>query len=295
MKLVALMLLLLAPAAYAHPLDDKAQMTSEVVIISDQRLEYVLHFRYVDSAASYAEISGGLDGNNDGVVTAPELKRRFNVLVDELTFALTISVDRDPITLEPDFERFLFQDMTRVGDLDLGDGVNVENIRIHYRFVFWWDAGKPLAPGDHVVEYSFNGLQTVVHTPVEQMVAFDARKQPRERMTDVSHNSVGIPKLTFHWNVAHSPVEPPPGNTQPLPGNQHQPAYPIHPDVVPVNYPAWLTLVTGVLLAIGGLVSTIRRTLRDRKGVLTSALVVVAGLAIVLGALARLGYFDPFG
>jgi hypothetical protein len=250
MKLVALILLLLAPAACAHPLDDKAQMTSEVVIVSDQRLEYVLHFRYVNSAASYAETSGGLDGNNDGIVTVEELKRRFNVLVDELTFALTITVDSKQITLEPDFERFLFQDMTRAGDLNLRDGVSVDNIRIHYRFVFSWDAGKPLAPGDHVVVYFFNGLQTVVHTPVEQMVAFDARKNLRERMTDVSHTSVGLPRLTFNWNIAEPiQIPDPPANRIELP---ERPPGPIKddPESASVDGYPWAVLGAGVVLAV---------------------------------------------
>jgi hypothetical protein len=288
MKLATLILLLFAPVAYAHPLDDKAQMTSEVVIVSDQRLEYVLHFRYVDSAASYAEISGGLDGNNDGIVTAAELKRRFNVLVDELTFALTISVDSKPVSLEPDFDRFLFQDMTRVGDLDLNGGVSVENIRIHYRFVFWWDAGKPLASGDHVVEYSFNGLQTVVHTPVEQMVAFDGRIEPRERMTNVSHNSVGIPKLTFQWSVAKPPQPMVPPASMPTERPDGLPG-PIEDD--PYNgvpWDMWAMLTLGGLLTVSGLATIIQALRKNRRHLARGLSVAVIGVAVVAWLLWRM-------
>jgi hypothetical protein len=281
MKLVTLILLLIGPALYAHPLDDKAQMTSEVVIVSDQRLEYVLHFRYVDSAASYAEVSGGLDGNNDGIVTAAELKRRFNVLVDELTFALTISVDGKPVALEPDFDRFLFQDMTRVGDLDLHDGVNVENIRIHYRFVFWWEAPKPLDAGDHRVEYVFNGLQTVVHTPAEQMVAFDARKSPRERMTAVSHSSVGLPRLAFTWSLASQ--QPQAEVTQPEAAKQLPETMPT-PEFgtcIAIGWELWAVLAAAALLTLCGL-ATIGKSLRNGRKHLVRGVVVTLVGAIAL-------------
>lgn len=281
MKWLAFILMVLTPAAYAHPLDDRAQMMSEVVIVSDQRLEYVLHFRYLDVIASITEIDGGLDGNKDGLITAPELKRRFNVLVDELILPITIRVDGEPLALTPDFDRFLFQDLNRTGPLDLQSGVPTDTLRIHYRFVFYCDLAAPLQPGSHEVEYSFNSGMSVISAISEQMVAFDARKQPRTRIHEVTHSASGIPTMTFDWVVAAAEIVPEPEPTDP----PIQPAPPSQTPEPPINIPAWITLFAGVVVAIAGVVSAIRKR---RQALVGSLLMIVAGLAVVAAALARL-------
>ena len=287
--------LLLTPAAFAHPLDDKAQMASEVVIVSDSRLEFVLDFRYVDAVASLSEVNGtpaspGLDANGDGTISKGELETRFDRLVLELAFAFGITVDGAPIAMTADYDRFKFASMDQSGPLDIEAGVAVDWLRIHYRFVFTWDAPAPLAAGDHTVEYFFNSQQSVVHTPSEQMIAFDARVEPRVRITDIIHETVGLPRMRFSWHVKapDKPPDPPSAN-QP----ESVPATPPDPEQAEPpseNVPAWFTLVAGVALAIGGLATTIRRAIKKRKGVLAGALVVLAGLAIALVALVWLGY-----
>ena len=303
MRWFAFLLLLFAPFLAAHPLDDQAQMLSEVVILDDQRIELVLDFHYLSVLASYSEFAGtldkpGLDGNGDGEVSREELKRRFNLLVDDLTFAFGIDVDGVPVKLEADFERFRFRDMENPGTLDLSSPYPIHSTRIHYRFVFTWAAPEPLAPGDHRVEYYFSGHQTVVHTPSEQMIAFDARVEPRKRLSNTSYDVAMevFPKLIFNWNVER----------------QDWPVTPIvvapEPDPVPVEeaaapegiaeLPAWLTLVAGALMALVGLSSAARRAFlpiegkRTFKPLMTALLFVFAGAAIVLGALVRLGYVE---
>jgi hypothetical protein len=287
---LALLLLLLGPAAFAHPLDDRAQMASEVVIVSDQRLEYVLHFRYVDALASISEISGKLDGDNDGVITAAELKRRFNLLVDELILPVSIRVDDAPITLSPEFDRFLFQDMNRTGPLDVEAGVPADNLRIHYRFVFSWDAGKSLAPGEHKVEYSFNSSLAVISAITEQMIAFDAREGARHRVNEVQHSSIGLPTMTFMWKVVAASPQPTPEpevpRPQPMPAPESPPAEPTAPDGS--NIPAWLTMLAGIGVSLVGAVELLRARGRKR---LSAAIMVPGGVAIALVAAFRLGLF----
>jgi hypothetical protein len=280
----ALLLLLFAPAVLAHPLDDRAQMASEVVIISDQRLEYVLHFRYLDATASFTEITGRLDADDDGFVTPAELKRRLNALVDDLVFPVTIRVDGERISLTPEFDRFVFQDLNRPG-IDPKAGVPTDNLRIHYRFVFSWDAPQPLAPRDHTVEYSFNGGMAVISDITEQMVAFDARENARHRINEVRHSSVGIPTMSFVWNVPPTATEPLPNEPEPQPAPHGTVTVTEEPPAAP-NIPAWLTLFAGVGLAMAG-----GAALARRRRIGTGLLMVIGGVAVALVAAARLGWF----
>ena len=307
------LLILFAPCLAAHPLDDQAQMLSEVVIVDDQRLELVLDFRYLSVLASYSEFSGtldspGLDADGNGEVSADELKRRFNLLVDELTFAFGISVDGEPVQLEADFERFRFKDMENPGIVDFATPYPIHSTRIHYRFVFAWTADQPLSPGDHRVEYYFSGHQTVVHTPAEQMLAFDARVEPRVRLSDVSYDVAMqvFPKLIFTWksNRRKLPIQP----GEPIPEGWVAP-----PEELPSSdyggmqqreyverdfwdyLPALLTLLAGSALALVGLLTAGRILIvngrldkPDRKSPMMHILFVVAGIAIILGALSRL-------
>jgi hypothetical protein len=70
---VLLLLCLFAAAANAHPLDDRADMNSEIAMLPDGRLELSIDFRYKDVRASYAEFAAGLDRNGDGQITRTEL------------------------------------------------------------------------------------------------------------------------------------------------------------------------------------------------------------------------------
>lgn len=309
-----MLLFLLAPAAFAHPLDDRAQMASEVVLVSDSRLEYVLDFRYANVMASWSEFSGGggmnsgLDADGDGMVTRVELKRRYNVLVDEMAFSLGISVDGAPIDLEPDFERFVFENMDRPDSLlDLDSGVQTSTFRIHYRFVFWWESPQPLTPGAHKVEYYFTGMQSVVHTPEQQMIAFDARTEPRVRIEEVSYDKAmqAYPKLVFDWVVAARQPEPPVVTANPA-GVTTAPRP--EGDAIPVGgepegdldlLPAWLTLIAGGVLALAGVLSGLRVLVKGApegktrlRALAGAGLLVLAGGVILLGVMVRMGVID---
>ncbi|MEZ5993865.1 MAG: hypothetical protein R3E76_16140 [Planctomycetota bacterium] len=297
---------------FAHPLDDRAQMASEVVIVSDSRLEYVLDFRYVSVMASWSEFSGGnamgggLDANDDGLVTRGELKRRYNDLVDQMVFSLGISLDGSPIDLEPDFDRFLFENMDNPkATLDLDEGVPIDTFRIHYRFVFWWESPKALTPGRHEVEYYFTGQQTVVHTPEEQMIAFDARENPRERLKVVTYDKAmeAYPKLVFGWGVTQ-PAAPavlkPGSDEQTVPVGGEQPPAMLTRNEPPGDtegggVPGWLTLIAGIALGVGGLAQFLRSILKPTPGrsrgraILSSCLYLAASAVMVLGASYRLG------
>jgi hypothetical protein len=308
MRLTALILaLLLAPLAAAHPLDDNAQLASEVVIVSDQRLEYVLDFRYVSVLASYTEVSGGitgqgLDANGDGMVTSAELKQRYNLLIDRLIFAVTFNVDGQQVSFEPDFERFLFADLNQPGVApDLAGGQPLDTLRIHYRFVFWWEPQQPLAPGPHRLEHIFSGEQSVIHTPDQQMVAFDARVQPRRRISDVSYDQDGLPfpRLSFQWTVKPPTPEPQPVDTTPRitpPPEYVPPDQGSTPEGI-AELPAWLTFTAGLCMLLFGIGSAARRAFlpaKDGRRLLGSMLVALAGAAIMLGALVRVGVITLF-
>ena len=307
--------ILLAPVALAHPLDDRAQMASEVVIDSDYRLEYVIDFRYVSVLASYSEFSGGgmgrgLDADDDGFVSHAELKRRYNDLVDQLTMAFGIEVDGRMITLEPDFDRFQFENMDAPGAIDLAEPVPIDSFRIHYRFVFYWNAPRPLEAGSHEVTYFFNQQQSVIHTPSEQMIAFDARSTPRVRIADVTYDDGmgAIPRLVFHWTVDKPPrpeevptvVTPPPINIEPIDHPDDQPVTELPSPTGMGELPAWVALFVGVGLALGGIIKCVLAIVgrgavgsRNRE-FLMACLFVLAGVAVLLGAVVRIGLISPF-
>ncbi|MCB9895407.1 MAG: hypothetical protein H6839_13235 [Planctomycetes bacterium] len=314
---LSILLVLLAAPVFAHPLDDRAQMASEVVIDSDYRLEYVIDFRYVSVLASYSEFSGGgmsrgLDADEDGFVSHAELKRRYNDLVDQLLMAFGIEVDGRMISLEPDFNAFLFENMDAPGEIDLTEPVPIDSFRIHYRFVFYWNAPRPLEPGGHEVTYFFNQQQSVIHTPSEQMIAFDARSTPRVRLTDVKYDDAmgAIPRLVFNWHVElpKVPVElgpPPPEGWRPPDQAVKEPGIdwqtgPPEPETVAQLVPAWLTLLAGAALAVYGLVSLIFMLVKGppegsvRSRVLFNrGLVILAGAVVAFGAMVRLEIIHP--
>ncbi|MBZ0138118.1 MAG: hypothetical protein K8I27_17310 [Planctomycetes bacterium] len=304
MRWLSLLAFAFVPFLSAHPLDDQAQLLSEVVIIDDQRLELVLDFRYVSVMASFSEYSGtldkpGLDGNGDGEVSHEELKRRFNLLVDDMAFSFGINVDGQPVQLQADFERFVFKNMESTAPVDFSTPYPIHSARIHYRFVFAWTAPTPLAPGDHRVEYFFSGYQTVVHTPGEQMIAFDARTTPRRRLSDTSYDVAMevFPKLIFNWDV-----KGPESSVTDIVVQSTAQAAPAQAPSGPAGIgelPGWLTFVAGLCMALTGLGTGARRAFLPGKGgasgaraLLTSMLLLVAGSAIALGALVLMGYID---
>jgi hypothetical protein len=272
----------LLPVAAAHPLDDQAQMVSEVVIVSDSSIELVLDFHYVSVLASLSEFNNGLDGNGDGVITRAERDRRFEALVLEMAFSFAVAVNGGDVPLKPEFDRFELNNMDSAQPLDFEVGVYTHSLRIHYRLVFAWEGN--LAPGEHKVEYYFSGQQSVVHTPAKQMIAFDARVSPRVQLENVAYDVAlgAYPRLTFGWKLTAPPAAQTPVVVSAKPEDTALPSG-------LGESPAWLTMLAGVFVAVAGLAGAARNVARKRgRAAATSLLLIVAGGAIILGACVRL-------
>lgn len=302
MRWLILISLLVAPVGVAaHPLDDRAQMDSYVLIAPGQRLEYVVNFRYVDAVASMSEFHNGLDANEDGYVNAGELHRRYLQLVDELMgFSIGFRFDGRRIDMQPDFDRFEFRDMNGRGTPSDQRGIEVSGVRIHYRFVFFWEPESPMPPGAYTVEYYFSGVQTVLHTPEEQMVALDGRERPQKRITDVRYDTAMevFPKLIFDWRVPEPPqptdenppttVEPPANDSAPTPAEP-----PPEAPRTPQGLAAWLTFAAGLIMMLFGIGVAGRRAFVPAKdgrriGLTGGVLFALIGAGVALAALVRL-------
>jgi hypothetical protein len=174
--------------------------------------------------------------------------------------------------------------------------------RIHYRFTFACTPAGRLGPGEHKLEFFFNGTQSVVHTPEKQMLPIDARNG-RKSIENARWDQAmgGFPRVTFTWVMEGKAETPPPAN-EPRPSNEPVPANTSGepPPVPPIEstgprgfgeVPAWLTFASGLALALYGLISGARRLASKPRGQLgAAAMLLLCGGAIMLGALMRLGY-----
>lgn len=283
-----------SPSLFAHPLDDKADMASSIAILDDTTLELALEFRYRDVRASYAELAAGLDRNQDGTVTRQEVKLRFFDIIDPLVLAITVNVGGRQATLEPDASRFEFRDLNNeAANVDAPEGIPTHSTRIFYRFVIVARASP--GTGLHEVEYFFSGPQAVVHSPATQMLVFDDRRGrqpvPGARWdTDTG----GMPRVRFAWQVGPVSAAGPTVSQAAEVAGAGDPDLPAR-SIGLGEVPAWLTLLSGVGLAIAGFALVARRALGSaRRGRLSNALMLLgAGVAIILGALMRLGYLRP--
>jgi hypothetical protein len=272
--MVAMLACLLAVLAPAHPLDDGAELSCELRVVSDTRLELWLEFQYRSVLASYAEFANGLDANLDGVVTEQELRLRFVRLADELAFDLGLSVNGMVIALEPDFARFRFRDLDNP-EANTEHGLPTSTARIGYEFVFTAELAAPEAAREMEAELFFRGTQTVVHTPREQLTAVDLRsgaaRDPKHVGWDLAN--AAFPRLKARW-TANGAVMP------------REPALKA---AAPTPEPAWVLprragLGLGALLAVCGLWLLVRGRGRSRAVMLSGAMCLAAGLSVAAGA-----------
>jgi hypothetical protein len=276
MKFV-LLLLLFAAALHAHPLDDKADMQAQVRIASERELELTLEFCYRDVVAGYTEFRNGLDRDLNGTVTREEARRRFGELAPEVAFGIGLSLDGKALNLEPDFARFEFKDLDNPSATA---EIDTSTARIMYRFVYTWIAAAPLAPGEHKIEFFFNGAQTVVHTPKQQLKAVDAQGNPLPTDYDLALHA--FPRLTATFAIAQPHISPQPPSTADESFN------------APTGYgemPGWLTFAVGGAIAVMGLALLARRVMRRTGSGIMACALTLAGAAIVLGSLLKLAAF----
>ncbi len=250
----------------AHPLDDNADMQALVRVLESE-IELQVEFRYRSTVASYTEFANGLDRNLDGTVTAGEVTQRFIELADEIAFGVGLSLDGELLVLQPDFSRFEFRDLEDPG-ADIAGGIQTPSARVFYRFVYRAPAVRDA--GRHSVEFFFSGPQTVVHTPHQQLKAVDAAGNTLPSQYDLALQA--FPRMTAIFDDT--------------PAAQPQPARAETPQVgLYSRGPPWLALAGGGLLALLGLVLATVNLVRRRGGWLTPAVLLLAGAAVLFGAL----------
>jgi hypothetical protein len=258
---------------HAHPLDDEAELQANLRVVDDRALELELEFRYRNVVASYTEFRNGLDRNQDGIVTRDEVKRRFVELADEVGMGLGVSLNGERVSLDPDFSRFEFKDLDNP-DADLDAGIDTSIARIYCKLVYEWRAPKPFQPGTHTLEFFFNSAQTVVHTPHEQLFAFGTDGSPLAAEYDLAHFAFPRLRASFEGRrLLQVEVTIPAGRTPRSLG----------------TLPGWVTLIAGSMLAALGAVTLITHKPGNKGRALTGLLLLIAGGAAILGALAQLG------
>lgn len=268
-----------AGSLHAHPLDDNAELNARVRVVDETTFELVMEFRYKGVIASYTEFRNGLDRNLDGRVTQPEMKQRFVELADEIALGLNLALDGQPLLLEPDFKRFTLQ---HADDPDGKPSTELETAtaRIFYRLVF--TAQAETAPGEHLLEFAFSSPQTVVTSPRDQLLAFGSDGAPLPVTYDLAHQV--FPRMRAAFTVKAAAVARPQPEQPPAP----PPDTPVPEGLGEI--PGGLTLGAGTGLALLGVVLLGRRLLRKQGSLGPAALLVLAGVAVVLGALVRLGW-----
>lgn len=275
---------LLGGTLAAHPLDDRAFMTSELSLLPGGSMELAVEFRYNDVLASYTEFGNGLDRNRDGCVTRGECNTRLLEVADLLAFSVQVRVDGSVVTLEPAMERAEFRDLNdATATPDQPGGMPLSSTRIFYRLVFAGTVAP--APGQtRQGEYEFSGLQSVIERPTEQMAIVDARNSTRLKL-EAAHGTgpTGFPLARFSWRDAAAPAAAPSGPPQvaaPAPTTALPPA--------PTALPRLGGLLFGLALALAGLgmgIAGLRGTNGRAGSLLTAALLLLAGAAVLAGAL----------
>ena len=270
---------LFAGLLQAHPLDDNAELNARVRVLDDTTFELVLEFRYKGVIASYTEFRNGLDRNLDGRVTQPEMKQRFVELADEIALGLNFAVDSNPVALEPDFKRFSLQ---HADDPDGKPWTELETAtaRIFYRLVYTAQAAT--GAGVHSLEFAFTSPQTVVHSPRDQLTAVGADGAPLPAEYDFAHEV--FPRMRASFTVKDAPA------MEPLP--QPPPPEPVQAPTGMGEVPAGVALGAGCGLALLGLALAGRRLVRKQGSLGPAGLLILAGGAVVMGALVRLGLIN---
>jgi hypothetical protein len=196
-----------------------------------------------------------------------------------VAFGIGLSLDGKALNLEPDFTRFEFKDLDNPS---AAAEIDTSTARIMYRFVYTWIAPAPLAPGEHKIEFFFNGGQTVVHTPRQQLKAVDAQGNPLPTDYDLALHA--FPRLTANFTISQPPTGEP--DTTPTEG---QP-----PTAAPqgAQLPCWAVVAAGAAMALLGLGLGVRRLVYHKGNAVTAMLLALAGIAIVFGALERIGAID---
>jgi hypothetical protein len=282
-RVLTIALCLLAGAVLsAHPLDDQADMTAELHILSDSHLEVMLAFDYGDGIPSYTEFRNGLDANLDGKVTDEEVRRRFIELADETLQGITLTRGGARLELEAELDRFVFRDLNNP-DASPNNGLPTHSARIHYGLIFTW-RGEPPPPGEHELELWFVAPQSLVHTPAEQLHVFDHRPAERRLLAvDYTLMHSVFPAMSTVWAVEDVAAPPAARVTASPPATS-----PLRADSLPV----WLTLALGGLLLTIGMGLGAARVALKRGNWLTVGATLTAGAAAVAGSLLSSGALD---
>ncbi len=266
-----ILLTILLPVLSAHPMDDKAEMQLEVRVVSDSELELHFEFRYKDAVAVATELGSRLDLDEDGEFSDSEIRQRYLAHADETLLGLTINCADKQVFAEPVLDRFEFW------DLDSAESrVNIYTARFGYKLIFT-AIMEPAQP----VKIIFSGSQSVVNIPARQLLAFDYRVDPVQKLTvEYSEELAVFPWMRFTAGPKETvPVSESKTNTRrTAEASQAKP----EPEV---SQPAWHVILLTIIFGSAGIFAMLQAIRRKRSNyVLYGILFWVVGLAIMFGS-----------
>lgn len=201
------MLLLFGGALWAHPFDDRADMIVELILTRDKaKVEHItltVQYRYEGVFASYNELQSA-DTNKDQRISVAERDARYRELAGDLIAATRLSMRGEAVKLVPVYEAFEFVNMNNPDDsVHNPGGMQVQDCRIGYFFVFNLEPARSWGAGAHPLELVFANKRIFMPDPADQLRVWDDREGVRRAVYDLRHEKTPDPfhKLVFNWDV----------------------------------------------------------------------------------------------
>lgn len=214
MRSIALIILMVIGGVLsAHPFDDRATMTTDVTIESNDLLRVEVIYRYEGAYAAYNEVNFLLDADKDGIITKKECEARFKVLAIDIGSAWNISVRGQKYSLIPKFDEWDARDWKDPDRMATDDqGMAARDLRLVYFFVFELRLSDPLPRGMHKCSLTINSERVTIDTPEESLRVFDDRGEytiaVRGSVWDRTENNRH--RVRFFWEVSESASAIPP-------------------------------------------------------------------------------------
>lgn len=206
-------------ALHAHPFDDRADMTMQLILVRDDQgaesMRMVLQYRYLGIFGSYVEILE-LDKDKDQRITREERDLRFRELAADIQKAAVLNIRGERVELDPDYSEFVFVNLANPDQsVDDDGGMPALEVRIGYSFAFDVRLPAALGPGTHGVEFHFAERRMDITDPREQLQVWDDRSGARRPIYPIyERTSEKFERISFVWETGDVIAAAPPPATK---------------------------------------------------------------------------------